>query len=170
MTTLQDSRTAFPLRAAVEARDHRAAVEAFAADAVVRSPITGRRPFTGRDQIAALLGVILDVFEDIRYVDELGSGDSHVLVFRARVDGEEIEGVDHIRLDRDGKIREMTVFFRPMPAIAVAARVIGSGLGRRRSRMRAAVISTLSRPLAVMIRLGDRVGVRLVWPTLGPTA
>jgi hypothetical protein len=38
-----------------------------------------------------------------------------------------------------------TVFFRPLPAAAAALRLIGAGLGRRRSAARGALISGLPR-------------------------
>lgn len=80
---------------------------------------------------------------------------------------EDIEFVEHMRFDEHGKIRELTAFFRPMPAIAAATRALGAGLGRRRSRVRAGLISALTRPLGFMIRAGDdALGVRLVRPTL----
>jgi hypothetical protein len=110
--------------------------------------------------------VVLDVYDDLRYTDELQSGDSWVLVGTARVADNELEMVDHMRLDEHGKIRELTVFFRPLPATAVAMRLIGTGLGRRQGRARAQLISLLTRPLGFMTRVGDRVGVRLVGPTL----
>jgi ketosteroid isomerase-like protein len=166
MPELEETRAMLPLRAGVEARDLPAVVDAFAPDAVVRSPITGVLTFEGHEQIGAVFGVILDVFDDIRYTDELRSGDSAVLVASARVDGTDIELVDHMRLDADGKIRELTVFFRPMPAIAVAARAIGEGLGRRTSSSRARLISILVRPLILFTRIGDLIGARLVRPTL----
>jgi ketosteroid isomerase-like protein len=166
MTEIEETRTMLPLRAGVEARDLPVVVSAFAPDAVVRSPITGAFCFEGHEQIEAVFRVILDVFDDIRYTDELRSGDSALLVASARVDGTDIELVDHMRLDADGKIRELTVFFRPMPAIAVAARAIGEGLGRRTSPSRARVISILVRPLILFTRIGDRIGARLVRSTL----
>jgi hypothetical protein len=166
VSSLADRPTKLPLRAAMEARDLAAVVDAFAPDAVIRSPLTGRLTFQGREQIHAVMQVILDVFDDLHYTDELQSRDSAVLVGSARVAGNDIEMVDHVRFDERGKVRELTVFFRPMPAIAVAMRLIGTGLGRRKSRARAAVISLLTRPLGVMTRIGDRIGVGLVGPTL----
>ena len=77
-----------------------------------------------------------------------------------------IELVDHLRLDAEGKITEMTVFFRPLPSIAVAMRLIGTGLGLRRSRARAALISALVRPLELFTRVGDRIGAGLLRSTL----
>ncbi len=155
-----------PLRAGIEARDLAAVVDAFAPDAVVHSPITGALTFTGHEQIGAVFRVILDVFKGIRYTDELRGTHSAVLVASAQVDGTDIELVDHMRLDESGKISELTVFFRPLPAIAVSARAIGAGLGVRRSRSRARVISALVGPLVPLTRVGDRIGARLIGPTL----
>jgi hypothetical protein len=62
--------------------------------------------------------------------------------------------------------QDLTVFFRPLPATAAALRLLGAGLGRRRSRARGALISNLTRPFASMSRAADRIGVRLVEPTL----
>jgi hypothetical protein len=166
VSALADRPTKLPLRAAMEARDLAAVVDTFAPDAVIRSPLTGRLTFQGREQIRTVMQVILDVFDDLRYTDELHVGDSGVLVASARVAGDDIEIVDHLRFDESGKIRELTVFFRPLPAIAVAMRLIGTGLGRRKSRIRAEAVSLLTRPLGLMTRVGDRIGVRLVGPTL----
>lgn len=61
-------------------------------------------------------------------------------------------------------IQALTVFFRPLPATAL--RLIGLGLGRHKSPIRAAIVSLLARRLAFMARIGDGIGVRLVRPTL----
>jgi ketosteroid isomerase-like protein len=163
VSTSTDASTAkLPLRSAMEARDLAAALDAFAPDAVVRSPFTDALTFDGREQIAAILTVILDAFAELSYSDEVRAGDRAVLVARARVAGRELEFVDYMRLDEAGKIREFTVFFRPLPASTAAMRVIGAGLGRRKSAARAALISALARPLALMTAAGDGLGVRLV--------
>ena len=166
MSTLEQRPAELPLRRAMEARDLDAIMDAFAPDAVFRSPLTAKLTFKGRQQIGALAQIVLDVFDDFHYTDEARSENAAFLVARARVDGQDIEMVDHIRLDPDGKIREVTAFFRPLPATAVALRLLDAGLGRRKSRIRAAVISGLSRPLGLMTRTGDGIGVRLVRPTL----
>jgi ketosteroid isomerase-like protein len=152
----------------MERRDLDAVLETFAPDAVLRSPFTNRVAFEGREQIAAILAVILNVFEDLTYTDEIELGQSGVLVGHARVGGREIDWVDHVRLASDGRIAEFTAYFRPLPASAVGLRVIGAGLGRRRSAVLAAVISTLARPLGVMAAIADRVGAWLVRRSLAP--
>lgn len=166
MSARAETHTKSEFRAAMEARDRAAVVDTFAPGAVFRSPLTTRLTFEGREQIGALIDVVLDVFDDFHYTDEVGDGDEVFLVARARIAGRDLEMVDHIRLDEQGKIRELTVFFRPLPAIAVAMRLIGSGLVRPHSAVRATAISLLTRPLGFLTRVGDRLGVRLVRPAL----
>ena len=110
--------------------------------------------------------MILDLFEDLRYTSEVVGDGAAVLVGEANIGREKLEFVDHLRLREDGKISELTVFFRPLPATTEALRLIGAGLGRRRSPTRGALVSTLARPLAFMARTGDAIGVRLIRPTL----
>lgn len=166
MSTLQQRPTKLSIRAAMEARDRAAVIDAFAEDAVLRSPFTPNLVFTGRDQLAALVDVLLDALDDLGYSDELIGDDTAVLVGTMQLRGVAVNFTDHLKLRPDGKISEMTVFFRPLPAAAAAMRVIGAGLGRRKSRLRGRTISALVAPLAFMTRIGDGLGVRLVKPTL----
>ena len=166
MSTLQQRPTKLPIRVAMEARDRAAVIDAFAEDAVLRSPFTPNLVFTGRDQLAALVDVLLDALDDLGYSEELIGEDTAVLVGTMQLRGVAVNFTDHLKLRPDGKISEMTVFFRPLPAAAAAMRVIGAGLGHRKSRLRGRTISALVAPLAFMTRIGDGLGVRLVKPTL----
>jgi hypothetical protein len=148
----------------MEARDRRAVVEAFAENAVLRSPFTDNLAFEGREQLDAIIGVILDVLDDLTYTDELHGDGTAVLVGRATVDGVALQFSDHLKLRDDALIQEMTVFFRPLPATTAAMRRIGEGLGRRKSTRRARMIGSMVAPMALMARTGDRVGVRLIKP------
>ena len=158
----EPNQAVLPLRAAMEARNVAAVVDAFAPDAVLRSPLTARLTFTGHEQIGALAQVLVEVLDDLRYTDEACDGSTGFLAWCARIGGQEIEGVDLLRFGPDGKIREFTAFFRPLPAAALALRLIAAGLVRRKSPARATVVSSLTRPLAAMTRAGDPIGVRLV--------
>src|ERR1700721_2760163 len=100
----------------MENKDLAAVVDAFTPDAVLHSPLTARLSFTGHDQITTLTRVIFDVLDDLHYTGELRGPDAAVLISRARVGGKDLEVIDHLRLRPDGKITEMTVFFRPLPA------------------------------------------------------
>lgn len=155
-----------PLRAATEARDLRAVVESFAPDAVIRSPFTDRLCCIGREQIAAQAEVLLEALEDLRSIEQSRAGNLVFLTARARVGGRELEIAGRLQLGPDGQIEEMTVFFRPLPASAVALRLTGAGLARRKSHLRSALLSALARPLAFMTRAGDRTGLPLVQASL----
>ncbi|HEX8075997.1 MAG TPA: nuclear transport factor 2 family protein [Thermoleophilaceae bacterium] len=161
--------TSLPIREAVEARDLAAVREAFAPDAVLRSPNTGSLKVEGREQIGALYKVILEVFADLEYIDELRGENSALLMARAHVDGVEIEIADHLRFDENGKIRVLTVFFRPMPAMALASRYLGAAIGRNQSPFRARLISFLSAPMVAQTRTADRLANRLLGPGLRDT-
>jgi hypothetical protein len=148
----------------MEARDHRAVMAAFAEGAVLRSPFTDNLVFQGREQLDGLVGVILNVLEDLTYTDELHTDRTAVLVGHARVHGLRLEFCDHLLLREDGLVDEMTVFFRPLPATTAAMRQFGEGLGRRKNKFRGRLIGALTAPLALMARIGDRVGARLLKP------
>jgi hypothetical protein len=146
----------------MEARDRPAIMKAFAEEAVLRSPFTDRLAFERRQQIDALVGVILSVLDDLTYTDELHGDGVAVLVGHATVDGLRLQFSDRLKLRDDGLIQEMTVFFRPLPASTQALRRIGEGLGRRTSALRGQALNSLAAPLVFMSRTGDRFGAGLV--------
>ncbi|MBI3770319.1 MAG: nuclear transport factor 2 family protein [Deltaproteobacteria bacterium] len=103
-------------------------LSAFAEDALLHSPITFK-PFEGRAAIGRLLAVLLEVFEEFRYTDELSSADgTKALIFRTRVGDREAEGLDLIRFDDSGLIRDFTVMIRPRSAVEALLHAVGSRL------------------------------------------
>lgn len=120
-------------RKAVESRDLDAIVAHFTEDAVLHSPVTFH-PFEGREAIRTLLGILLEVFGDFHYTDELASGDgaTHALVFRARVGEREVEGLDLLRFDGAGRIRDLTVMVRPRSALEALLGEVGPRLAAAR--------------------------------------
>jgi SnoaL-like protein len=112
-------------RAAVEAADHAAMVDALADDIRLHSPVAFR-PFEGRDAVSQLFAALLETFEDFRYTDELRGDDGvHALIFRARVGDKQVEGLDLLRLDDEGKIYDFTVMVRPASGLMALAEAIG---------------------------------------------
>jgi hypothetical protein len=107
-------------RAAAEAKDFSQVDDLFAPDAVFRSPVV-YKPYQGREAIKLLLGAVVQVFEDFRYVDQVETGDTAVLVFEARVGEREVQGVDILRFNGDGRAVEMTVMVRPMSGMHALA-------------------------------------------------
>ncbi len=116
--------TAARFRAAVESLDIDAASELLAADVVFHSPATFH-PFVGRETVTRLLGLVAQTFEDFRYTDELETDGAHVLVFRAAIEGRELEGIDLMRFDEDGLIADFTVMLRPISGLVPFAQAMG---------------------------------------------
>src|SRR2546421_6459571 len=130
----------------MEAGDHSAVVATFAPDVVLRSPIF-EVPFTGIDEASDLFAVLLEVLGPLTYVDEF-PGDPHVLHFTGEIKGRRLEGIDLLRFDDEGRVREITVFFRPFPAVAGFLSAMGPKLGRRRGGAgRAATLAAAGAPV-----------------------
>jgi hypothetical protein len=104
-----------PFRQAVEARDE-AAIEALLAENVVFTSPVAFKPYPGKPITAAILRAVMRVFEDFRYVREIESADGrdHALVFKATVDGKEVNGCDFLHLDEQGRIDDFMVMVRPL--------------------------------------------------------
>lgn len=105
-----------PFRVAAEAKDVELMTETLREDVVLHSPILFRG-FEGRDVVGLVLTQVAATLEDLTYVDELAEGDTVCLRFKARVGDRELEGIDFLELDEDGKVTELTVFMRPLSAI-----------------------------------------------------
>lgn len=151
-----------PLRAAFEARDSEGVARALAPDVVLHSPITSSFRFEGRDEVASLLNAVRGVVEDLRYLHDFGDGDVRVLVFTARVGGQRIEGSDILRLDDQGRAREIRVFVRPLAGLTAFAAALAPRLARRRGRVRSFAVARMLGPVRLMTRLGDVPASRLV--------
>jgi SnoaL-like domain len=124
--------TPHPFRQAVEARDLDAIRELLADEVVFNSPVANK-PFEGREVVIQVLAFAVVTFEDFRYVDEVADGDRVALIFRARVGDRELQGLDFIHTDADGRIDELTVMVRPMSGLvalgeAMQAKIVAAGL------------------------------------------
>lgn len=111
-----------PFRAAIEAHDLDAAAALLREDVVFRSPVVFT-PYEGREALRQILAAVMDVFQDFRYVREIGADGArdHALVFEARVGEKQLQGCDFISFDSDGAIEEFTVMVRPMQAMLALA-------------------------------------------------
>jgi hypothetical protein len=107
-------------RAAAEAKDFSAMEELFTEDVVFRSPVVFK-PYEGREAVAMLLGAVVQVFEDFRYTDQLETGDSAALFFSARVGERELDGIDYLQFDSEGRVNRMAVYVRPMSGVTALA-------------------------------------------------
>jgi hypothetical protein len=108
-------------RAAVEAEDPDALTDALAEDVVFRSPAVFK-PYEGKPVVAAILTQgAMHVFEDFRYVEHLEDSDTAALIFTARVGDRQVDGLDLLRFDAEGKVSELMVMVRPMSGLNALA-------------------------------------------------
>lgn len=153
---------AHPYRQAFEARDLGRLTELLADDASFHSPVISDPGFEGRESVAKLLEIALDVLTDVEYTHELGDENAHLLVSNARVLGKPIKTTTLLEFAEDGKIREIWVMARPLVGVAAIAEAVGSRLAELQSPRRAAAVRALSKPLAGTSAVTDAAGGRLI--------
>ena len=151
---------AFP--AAIAARDAAALIDTLAPDVTLYTAVTAV-PFEGRDLVADTYRSVLESFDELRIVDEFESGDTHAFFWEGRMGGRPVWGADRIRLDADGRVREITVLGRPMSGVATFLTEIGFRLARRRrGKLVARLLRLSALPLPPMLSLLDPVTRRIV--------
>ena len=115
-------------RAAVESGSLDQARELFREDATFRSPVVFK-PYRGRERVLSVLAAaerVLGLGGSFRYVHQLEDAHDRVAIleFVTEVDGKEVEGIDKLTFDGEGRIAELKVMLRPASAIqAVGARM-----------------------------------------------
>jgi ketosteroid isomerase-like protein len=107
-------------RAAAESKDLSAIDGLFAEDVVFRSPVVFK-PYEGREVVAMILGAVAQVFEDFRYTDQVEAGDAATLAFSARIGDRELDGIDFLHFDAEGRVKQMAVYVRPMSGVNALA-------------------------------------------------
>jgi hypothetical protein len=117
-----------PFRRAAEAKDLDLLAETLRDDVELHSPILFRG-FEGRDVVTQVLTHVAATLEGLTYVDELHEGDTVALRFKARVGDRELEGIDFLELDEDGRVAVLTVFMRPISALTAFNERMAERLG-----------------------------------------
>ena len=147
---------------AFRTRDFATLREGFAPDVVLYSPITGRFQFHGRDEVLDLISLVRDTFDHFEHVHAYGSELNGTLVFRARIGRHELEGNDYLRFDGEGRVVELRIFIRPLPALARLTAALGPALIGRRSRALGLLVRISLAPLVAAIGIADAIGSRLL--------
>lgn len=117
-----------PFRRAAEAKDIDLLTETLREDVVLHSPILFRG-FEGREAVTTILTHVIATLEGFTYVDELADERTVVLRFRANVGDRQLEGIDFLELDEDGRVAELTVFMRPLSALTAFNERMAARLG-----------------------------------------
>jgi hypothetical protein len=95
--------------------DKDALARVLAENVVLVSPLSDE-PLTGRDAVTAAIQGVSTVAADLTYKEVLSGETHHAAFFRLQIEDTAVNGMDYILLDADGKIAEVTIFWRPLPS------------------------------------------------------
>ena len=100
-------------------------------DAVFHSPVV-HTPQEGKAKVFAYLHAASHVLgnDSFHYVREIVDGDTAVLEFALVLDGIQVNGVDMVRWNADGKIEDFKVMVRPLKAVNKVWEKMGEMLAR----------------------------------------
>ncbi len=111
---------------ALKAKDTRLLDELLADDVVFHSPVV-HTPQVGKKITKAYLSAAFVVFanDTFRYVRELQGERDAILEFTLEIDGIQINGVDMMRWNDDGRLTEFKVMLRPLKAVNLIHQKMG---------------------------------------------
>ena len=84
-----------------------------AENVVLNSPL-GDEPLVGREAVVEAIQTVKRLAADLTYKEALSGETHHAAFFRLQIEDTAVNGMDYILLDADGKIAEVTIFWRPL--------------------------------------------------------
>ena len=114
--------------------DPEAIVESLSDDVLINVAVHDQ-PMQSKEVARFLFGVLAETLEELRLSDEIVEGPTAVVLFEARIRDQAAQGLNVIRHDDSGLVRELTVFFRPIEALELLRDVIGSRMAERFSAL-----------------------------------
>jgi hypothetical protein len=86
------------------------------------------KPYEGRDAVMVVLSAAHHVLEELTYTETVESDERTVLFFTAHVADRDVEGIDALRFDDEGRVRELVVMIRPLSALAAVVEAMARRL------------------------------------------
>ncbi|BBX85436.1 nuclear transport factor 2 family protein [Mycolicibacterium aubagnense] len=99
-----------------------------AEDVVLYSPL-GDEPLIGREAVLEAMQGVGALAADLTYKEVLSGETHHAAYFRLQVEGTVVDGMDYILLDADGRIAEVTIWWRPLSSGVQMQRRLAGLLG-----------------------------------------
>jgi ketosteroid isomerase-like protein len=99
-----------------------------AEDVVIYGPF-GDEPVTGREAAVETIQTVNGLSSDDTYTEVLSGDTHHAAHFRLQVEDAAVNGIFFVLLDADGKIAEVSIFYRTLPAGVALQRNIANALG-----------------------------------------
>ena len=86
-----------------------------AEDVMMYGPL-GDEPVTGREAAVETIQNVNRLAVDDSYMEVLSGETHHAAFFRLQIEDTVVNGVDYFLVDADGKIAEVTIWWRPLPS------------------------------------------------------
>ena len=99
-----------------------------AEDVVLHSPLGGE-PVTGRKAAVETIRTVNRLAVDDSYKEVLSGDTHHAAFYRLQIGDAAVDGMLYVLLDADGKIAEVTIFWRPLPDGVALQRNLADALG-----------------------------------------
>ena len=113
--------------AAMQRKDLDAMLTHMADDIVLKTPLVAE-PFKGKAAVKPVVEALFKVVDRFEFREMMVGAEHASQYFGISAGPDELDGMDYWRLDETGLIREMTVLWRPLPAVeAVYKRLTDSG-------------------------------------------
>ena len=113
---------------AILAGDLDALADVLAPDVTFWSP-AAHKPYEGHAAVMRMLTAAHHVLAGLTYTEAVESDERTVLFFTARVGGRDVEGIDALRFDAEGRVRELLVMIRPHSALEAVMAAMAERLG-----------------------------------------
>jgi len=78
----------------------------------------------GKDVVCHLLGIVIHTIEDFTYRREWCNGAELALEFTGHVKGQDLQGIDLITLNAEGRISNLDVLMRPVNTVIALREVV----------------------------------------------
>jgi hypothetical protein len=86
-------------------------------------------PLTGREAVAEAVQTVGTLAADLTYKEVLSGETHHAAFFRLQIEDTVVNGMDYALLDADGKIAEVSTWWRPLPSAVEMQRHIAHVVG-----------------------------------------
>ncbi len=114
---------------AMQRKDLEAMLTHMTDDIILKTPLVAE-PFNGKTAIRPVVEALLGVVDKFEF-REMMQGPQHVSqYFGVTVGLDELDGMDYWLLNEAGLIQEMTVLWRPLPAVVAVQNKLGLAEGK----------------------------------------
>jgi hypothetical protein len=106
-----------------------------AEDVVLYGPL-GDEPVTGREAAVETIKTVNRLSSDDTYMEVLSGETHHAAFYGLQIGDAAVNGMLYVLLDADGRIAEVTIFWRPLPSGVALQRNLADALGMQRWELR----------------------------------